>query len=53
MSACQESTLPLIQYDRQRGLLISITADGAPLAVFQRTVAAFNGAAAVAKEKEP
>jgi adenylate kinase len=53
MSACQESTLPLIQYYRQQGLLISIKADEAPLAIFQRTVAAFNGAAAVSKEQEP
>ena len=53
MSAYQESTLPLIHYYRQRGLLISIKADEAPLAIFQRTVAAFNGAAAVEKEKEP
>jgi adenylate kinase len=53
MSAYQESTLPLIQFYRQRGLLISIKADGAPVAIFQRTLAAFNGAAAGKKQKDP
>ena len=38
MSACHESILPVIKYDRQRGLLISIKADGVPMAKFQRTL---------------
>ncbi len=46
MTAYQESTLPLIQFYRQRGLLKSIKADGTPVEIFQRTLAAFNGAAA-------
>jgi adenylate kinase len=46
MKAYQESTLPLIQFYRQRGLLKSIKADGTPVEIFQRTLAAFNGAAA-------
>jgi adenylate kinase family enzyme len=53
MSAYQESTLPLIQFYRQRGLLILIKADGAPAAIFPRTLAAFNGATAGKKQKEP
>jgi adenylate kinase len=51
MNAYQESTLPLIQFYSQRGLLISIKADGAPPAIFQRTLAALNGSARVKKEK--
>jgi adenylate kinase len=51
MNAYQESTLPLIQFYRQRGLLRSIMADGAPVAILQRTLAAFNGATAAATEK--
>jgi adenylate kinase family enzyme len=39
MSAFQESIQPLIQYDRQGGLLILIKADGVPVAKFQRIVA--------------
>ena len=53
MSAYQESTLPLIHHDRQRGLLISIKAGGVPMAIFQRALAAFNGAAAAESEKDP
>jgi len=51
MSAYQESTLPLTEYYRQRGLLVSIKADGAPVEIFQRIVVAVNGAAALEKEK--
>jgi adenylate kinase len=46
MNAYQESTLPLIQFYRQRGLLKSIMAHGSPEEIFQRTLAAFNGAMA-------
>ncbi len=49
MNAYQESTLPLIQFYQQRGLLISIKADGTPPIVFQRTLAALNGAAGAKK----
>jgi adenylate kinase len=53
MNAYQESTWPLIQFYRQRGLLTSILAHGAPAEVFQRTLAAFNGAAAAETQKHP
>ncbi|HEV7927148.1 MAG TPA: nucleoside monophosphate kinase [Verrucomicrobiae bacterium] len=46
MKAYQESTQPLIQFYQQRGLLKSIKADGTPVEIFQRTLAAFNGPAA-------
>ena len=46
MKAYQESTLPLIQFYRQRGLLKSIEAEGTPMEIFQRTMVAFNGAMA-------
>jgi adenylate kinase family enzyme len=51
MSAYQESTQPLIEFYGQRGLLISIPADGAPEAVFRRAVSALNGAAHVENAK--
>jgi adenylate kinase len=51
MNAYQESTLPLIQFYRQRGLLKSIMAHGSPAEIFQRTLAAFNGAVAAATEQ--
>jgi hypothetical protein len=53
MSAYQASTHPLIQYCRHRGFLISIKANGSPVAIFQRAVAAFNGPAAAEKGKHP
>jgi len=51
MTAYQESTLPLIQFYRQRGLLKSVMAHGTPAEIFQRTLAAFNGAAWAETEK--
>jgi adenylate kinase family enzyme len=53
MSAYQESTLPLFHYYRQRGLLISIKADGDPLANFQRTAAAFKVASELEQQIHP
>lgn len=40
MEAYERSTAPLATYYRQRGLLISIEADGSPEEIYQRTVAA-------------
>jgi adenylate kinase len=51
MNAYQESTLPLIQFYRGRGLLIPIKADGAPSVIFQRAMAALNGSAKLEKQK--
>jgi adenylate kinase family enzyme len=39
MRACQSSSRPLIHHNRQGGLLISIKADGVPMAMFQRALA--------------
>jgi adenylate kinase len=52
MKAYQESTLPLIQFYRQRGLLRPVTAHGSPVEIFQRTLAALNGAAAGETEND-
>jgi adenylate kinase len=51
MNAYRESTLPLIQFYRQRGLLRPVMAHGTPLEIFQRTLAAFNGAAGAETEQ--
>jgi adenylate kinase len=40
MEAYERSTAPLADYYRQRGLLISIAADGSPETIFERTKAA-------------
>jgi adenylate kinase len=40
MQAYEQSTAPLADYYRQRGLLVSIAADGTPEAIYQRTAAA-------------
>ena len=40
MQAYETSTAPLADYYRQRGLLISIPADGSPETIYQRTEAA-------------
>jgi len=40
MEAYEKSTSPLADYYRQRGLLISIPADGAPEVIYQRTAKA-------------
>jgi adenylate kinase len=40
MAAYEKSTAPLADYYRQRGLLVSIPADGSPETIFQRTTAA-------------
>jgi adenylate kinase len=53
MKAYQESTLPLIQFYHQRGLLTSIVADGNPAEIFQRTLAAFNGTVPPATAQHP
>jgi adenylate kinase len=40
MEAYEKSTAPLANYYRQRGLLVSIPADGSPEGIYQRTAAA-------------
>jgi adenylate kinase len=40
MEAYEHSTAPLADYYRQRGLLISIPAEGTPEEIFQRTLQA-------------
>jgi adenylate kinase len=46
MNAYQQSTLPLIEFYRRRGLLYSIPADGGPEIVYERTLAALLGTGA-------
>jgi adenylate kinase len=43
MNAYETSTAPLQGFYRQRGLLISISADGTPEAIFERTMDALSG----------
>jgi adenylate kinase len=43
MEAYQESTAPLANYYRAQGILRSISAEGAPEEIFQRTLQALNG----------
>jgi adenylate kinase family enzyme len=40
MEAYQNSTKPLIDFYQQRGLLVTIQADGTPEEIYQRTQAA-------------
>jgi len=40
MEAYEKSTAPLADYYRQRGLLVSVAADGSPETIFERTKAA-------------
>ena len=42
MAACQKSAQPLIDFYKQRGILITIQAEGAPELVLERTLAALN-----------
>jgi adenylate kinase len=41
MEAYQKSTSPLVEFYQKKGLLISISAEGTPEEIFQRTMAAF------------
>jgi adenylate kinase len=43
MAAYEKSTAPLAQYYRKKRLLIPVLAEGAPEAIFQRTLKALNG----------
>ena len=45
MEAYEKSTAPLIDYYRKQNLLVSISADGAPEAIYQRSVEALNARA--------
>jgi len=49
MEVYERSTKPLTDFYRQRGLLATISADGTPEAIYQRTLAALNGRAAPIK----
>jgi adenylate kinase len=51
MNAYQKSTRPLIEFYRQRRLLISIPAHGSAEEILQRTLTALNGAAVASTEK--
>ena len=43
MEAYGRSTAPLVAFYRQRGVLVSVSAEGAPEEIFQRTITALNG----------
>jgi adenylate kinase len=43
MEAYEKSTAPLADFYRKKGLLVSISAEGKPEEIFQRTMAALNG----------
>lgn len=45
MEAYDKSTKPLIEYFRERGLLVTIPADGQPEEIYRRTIAALAVAA--------
>jgi adenylate kinase len=45
MDAYEQSTAPLINYYRRQGLLVTVSADGSPEAIFQRSVDALNSRA--------
>jgi adenylate kinase len=45
MDAYERSTSPLINYYSKKGLLVSVSAEGAPEAIYQRAVAALNSRA--------
>ena len=45
MDAYEKSTAPLINYYRRQGLLVTVSADGSPEAIFQRSVDALNSRA--------
>ncbi len=45
MEAYEKSTAPLIAFYRKQGLLVSISADGTPEQIYQRSVAALNARA--------
>lgn len=47
MSAYETSTAPLIEYYRKQNLLVSISADGSPEEIYQRSVDALNKRAVV------
>ena len=44
MEAYEKSTSPLADFYRRRNLLIPISAEGSPEAIFERTMKALNGA---------
>ena len=44
MEVYEKSTKPLIDYYGQRGLLVTIQAEGSPEDIYKRTIAALNGA---------
>jgi len=51
MEAYEHSTAPLIEYYRNKGLLVSISADGAPEEIYQRSVAALNARSVAGRKR--
>ena len=51
MEVYEKSTKPLADYYRQRGLLVTISAEGGPEAIYERTLAALNGKSAATKTR--
>lgn len=47
METYERSTAPLIDYYRRQGLLVSVTAEGSPEEIYQRSVTALNARAVV------
>ena len=45
MEAYEKSTAPLINYYKDQGLLVSISAEGSPEDIYKRSVAALNARA--------
>jgi adenylate kinase len=43
LKAYEEDTKPLVEYYKERGLLVTVSAEGSPEEIFQRTQAALNG----------
>jgi adenylate kinase len=43
MDAYKESTAPLTDYYRDKGLLVTVPADGTPEEIYERTLAALEG----------
>lgn len=51
MDAYEKSTAPLIEFYRKQGLLVSISADGKPEEIYQRSVAALNARTVVGQSR--
>jgi adenylate kinase len=51
MEAYERSTAPLIEYYRGKGLLVPISADGAPEEIYQRSVVSLNARSVAGQER--